>query len=133
MPTDPLERFIQELQDLSTMDGPDIAAALDDLPVPQRGEVGGISMQEAVEVCNLTLYIICYIICNIIYNNGCICLDWILAASKGTRPHSFHEERAHPDGLPKTEEDGSVSFQLAQAHVGPEATVQAHRDGHVPY
>ena len=71
MPTDPLERFIQELQDLSTMDGPDIAAALDDLPVPQRGEVGGISMQEAVEVCNLTLYIICYIICNI----NCLCIN----------------------------------------------------------
>jgi hypothetical protein len=51
MPTDPLERFIQELHDLSTMDGPDISAALDDLPVPQRGKEGGISMQEAVEVC----------------------------------------------------------------------------------
>ena len=69
MPTDPLECFIQELQDLSTMNGdngPDISAALDDLPawVQQRGEVARKSMQEAVEACCLTLYIICYIICN---------------------------------------------------------------------
>jgi hypothetical protein len=72
MPTYPLECFIRELQDLSTMNGdngPDISAALDDLPVQQRGEVASISIQEAVEVCCLTLYIICYIICN----KGCIC------------------------------------------------------------
>jgi hypothetical protein len=72
MPTYPLECFIRELQDLSTMNGdngPDISAALDDLPVQQRGEVASISIQEAVEVCWLTLYIICYIICN----KGCIC------------------------------------------------------------
>jgi hypothetical protein len=56
MPTDPLERFIQKLQDLSTMNGPDISAVLDDLPVPQRGGVAGISMQEAVAVCCLILY-----------------------------------------------------------------------------
>ena len=49
--TDPLERFIQELEDLSSMDGPDISAALEDLPVPQRGDIAGISMHEAVEVC----------------------------------------------------------------------------------
>ena len=49
--TDPLERFIQELEDLSSMDCPDISAALEDLPVPQRGDIPGISMQEAVEVC----------------------------------------------------------------------------------
>ena len=51
MPTYPLECFIQELQDLSTMNGdngPDISAALDDLPVQQGGEVACISMQEAV-------------------------------------------------------------------------------------
>jgi hypothetical protein len=99
MPTYPLECCIQELLDLSTMDGdngPDISAALDDLPVQQRGEVAGIYMQEAVEVCCLTLYIICYIICN----NGYICLGWILAASMGTRQYSFHQEQAHPDGLP---------------------------------
>jgi hypothetical protein len=77
---------------LSTMNGdngPDISAALDDLPVLQRGEVASISMQVAVEVCCLTLYIICYIICN----NGCICLE--------TRQYSFHQEQVHPDGLPK--------------------------------
>ena len=38
--------------------GPDISAALDDLPVQQKGDVASISMQEAVEVCCLTLYII---------------------------------------------------------------------------
>ena len=49
-PTDPLERFIQELENLSSMEGPDISDALADLPVPQRGDMSGISMQEAVEV-----------------------------------------------------------------------------------
>jgi hypothetical protein len=58
------------------MNGPDILAALDDLLVLQRGDVAGISMQEAVEVCCLTMYIICYII----RNNGCFCLGWILTA-----------------------------------------------------
>ena len=33
------------------MNGPDISAALDDLPVLQEGEVAGISMQGAVAVC----------------------------------------------------------------------------------
>jgi hypothetical protein len=83
-----LECFIQELRDLSTMNGdngPDISAALDYLPVQQRGEVASISMQEAVKVCCLTLYIICYIMCN----NGCICLGWILAASMERRQYSF--------------------------------------------
>jgi hypothetical protein len=84
MPTDPLDCFIQELRELSTMNGdngPDISAALNDLPVQQRGEVASISMQEAAEVCCLALYIICYtichiicyIICYIICNDGCIC------------------------------------------------------------
>jgi hypothetical protein len=50
-PTDPLERFIQELEDLASMDGPDISAALADLPVQQRGDVPTMSMQDAVEVC----------------------------------------------------------------------------------
>jgi hypothetical protein len=38
------------LQDLLTMNGdngPDISAALDDLPVQQRGEVARISMQDS--------------------------------------------------------------------------------------
>jgi hypothetical protein len=89
MPTYPLECFIQELWDLSTMngdDGHDISAVQDDLPVQQRGEVASISIQEAVEVCCLTLYIICYNVCN----NGCICLGWILAASMQTRKYNFH-------------------------------------------
>ena len=53
-PTDPLERFIQELDDLASMNGPDISAALEDLPVPQRGDVPTMSMQEAVEVCSVS-------------------------------------------------------------------------------
>ena len=57
-PTDPLERFIQELDDLASMDGPDISAVLADLPVPQRGDVPTMSMQEAVEVCSVTYDII---------------------------------------------------------------------------
>jgi hypothetical protein len=93
IPTDPLECFTQELLDLSTMNGdngPDISAVLDDLPVQQRGEVARISMQEAVDVCCLILYIICYIICN----NRCICLGWILAASMQTRQYSFHKSKS---------------------------------------
>jgi hypothetical protein len=115
MPIDPWECFIQELLDLSTMNvdnSPDISAALGDLPVPQRGEEASISMQEAVEVCCLTLYIICYIICN----NGCICLGWIRAASKETRQYSFHQEQEHPDRLPKTEDDGCAGYQ--RSHQG---------------
>jgi hypothetical protein len=115
MPTDPLECFIQELWDLSSMNGdngPDISAALDKLPVQQRREVGSISMQEAVEVYCLTLYIICYIICN----NGCICPGWILAASMETRQYRFHQEQEHPDGLPKTEDDECAGYQ--RSHIG---------------
>ncbi len=63
MPTNPLKCFIQKLLDLSTMNGPDISAVLDDLPVLQRGGVAGIAMQEAVAVCCLTLNIVCFIIC----------------------------------------------------------------------
>ena len=59
-PTDPLERFIQELENLSSMDGPDISDALADLPIPQSGDLAGISMQEAVEVCRKLLYHIWY-------------------------------------------------------------------------
>jgi hypothetical protein len=102
-------------QDLSTMNcdnGPDISAALDHLPVLQKGEVASISMQEAVEVCCLTLHIICYIICN----NGCICLGWILSTSMETRQYSFHQEQAHPDGLPKTEDDECAAYQ--RSHQG---------------
>jgi len=64
-PTDPLERFIQELDDLTCMAGPDISAALADLPVPQRGDVPTMSMQAAVEVFSITLYITWYIVCDI--------------------------------------------------------------------
>ena len=55
-PTDLLERFIQELENLSSMDGPDISDALADLPITQSGDLAGISMQEAVEVCRNLLY-----------------------------------------------------------------------------
>ena len=66
-PTDPLERFIQELDDLVSMNGPDISAALADLPVPQRGDVPTMSIQEAVEVCSVTYYIICNIVCDMCF------------------------------------------------------------------
>jgi hypothetical protein len=65
MPTNPLELFIQKLLDLSTMNIPDISAVLDDLAVLQRGEVAGISMQEAVAVCCLTQS-----------SNSCTCRVW---------------------------------------------------------
>jgi len=58
-----LERFIQEFDDLASMDGQDISDALAELPVPQRGDVPTMSMQEALEVCSVTDYIIWYIIC----------------------------------------------------------------------
>ena len=57
-PLDPWARIIQELEDLSSMNGPDISAALDDLPSPQEGDVSGRSVQEDVAVC---------IICDIHY------------------------------------------------------------------
>jgi hypothetical protein len=38
-PLDPLSRFIQELEDLSSMNCPDISSAVDDLPLPQEGDV----------------------------------------------------------------------------------------------
>jgi hypothetical protein len=55
-PMDPLERLIQELDDLAIMNGPDISASLDDLPVQQKAQVPSKAMQEAMEVS----YIICY-------------------------------------------------------------------------
>ena len=49
-PLDPLARFIQELEDLSSMNGPDISEVVEDLPMPQEGDVSGVSVQEAVAV-----------------------------------------------------------------------------------
>jgi hypothetical protein len=43
-PTDPLERFIQELDDLAIMNGPDISALMDNLPVQQRGQVPSMAI-----------------------------------------------------------------------------------------
>lgn len=61
-PTDPLERFIQQLQSLSAMDGPDISAALDDLPMPQIGHVPSMSVHEAAEVIVCDICDISYVI-----------------------------------------------------------------------
>ena len=47
---DPLAAFLKELEDLDSMSGPDIMAAMADLPVPQEGSVDGMSFQDAVEV-----------------------------------------------------------------------------------
>lgn len=49
-PLDPLALFIQELEDLSSMNGPDISDVVEDLPMPQEGDVSGVSVQEAVAV-----------------------------------------------------------------------------------
>ncbi len=45
---DPLERFILALDDLAIMNGPDISAALEGLPVQQRGQESRLAMQEAM-------------------------------------------------------------------------------------
>jgi len=47
---DPLAAFLKELEDLDSMSGPDIMAAIADLPVPQEGFVDGMAFQDAVEV-----------------------------------------------------------------------------------
>jgi hypothetical protein len=49
-PLDPLTRFIQELEDLSSMNCPDISAAVNDLPLPQEGDVSCVPVQGAVTV-----------------------------------------------------------------------------------
>ena len=87
------------------MDGPDISAALADLPVPQRGDVPTMSKQEAVEVCSITYYIIWYIVCDMLLTGG------IRAASKGRRQHCFHQEREYPNGLPKAQADECSGYE----------------------
>ena len=65
-----------------------ISAVLENLPVPQRGKEACISMQEAIAVCCLNLYIIYYILCNnrCIYVTVACRLDTCLQhGSKGTR------------------------------------------------
>ena len=47
---DQLAAFLEELEDLYSMSGPDIMAAIADLPVPQEGFVDGMAFQDAVEV-----------------------------------------------------------------------------------
>ena len=47
---DPLAAFLKELEDLDSMSGPDIMAAIADLPVPQEGFVDGMAFQDAIEV-----------------------------------------------------------------------------------
>jgi len=47
---DPLAAFLKELEDLDSMSGPDIMAAMADLPFPQEGFVDGMAFQDAVEV-----------------------------------------------------------------------------------
>ena len=41
---------IQEIEDLSSMNGPDISDVVEDLPMPQEGDLSGVSVQEAVAV-----------------------------------------------------------------------------------
>ena len=47
---DSLAAFLKELEDLDSMSGPDIMAAIADLPVPQEGFVDGMAFQDAVKV-----------------------------------------------------------------------------------
>ena len=47
---DPLAAFLKELENLDSMSGPDIMAAMADLPFPQEGFVDGMAFQDAVEV-----------------------------------------------------------------------------------
>ena len=42
--------FIKELQDLSSMSSPDISASVSELPVPQDGDVGGMTVDDIMEV-----------------------------------------------------------------------------------
>ena len=51
-PLDPLANFIRELQYLSSMQGPDLAALMSDLPVPQEGNVEGMLVEDTVQVCH---------------------------------------------------------------------------------
>ena len=55
-PLDPLANFLKELKDLSSMSGPDIADLVSESPVPQEGDVVGMSMEDAVKVCHHILY-----------------------------------------------------------------------------
>ena len=50
MSLDPLECLIQELEDIASMDRPDISAVNGDMPVSQAGDVSGMSVEEAVQV-----------------------------------------------------------------------------------
>jgi hypothetical protein len=105
-PTDLLERFMLELDDLAIMNGPNISASLDAQPVPQRWQVPSMAMQEAVEICYIMRYITYYIRLYIIFNNWCVCLGGTRTALKGRRPNRFHQERAYPDGLEEDECSG---------------------------
>ena len=50
-PLDPLANFIQELQYPSSMSGPDISTLVSDLPMPQEGNVKGMSVADAKARC----------------------------------------------------------------------------------
>lgn len=55
-PLDPLANFLKELKDLSSMSGPDISDLVSELPLPQEGDVEGMSMEDAVGVSHRILY-----------------------------------------------------------------------------
>ena len=52
------------LKDLPDIDAEELDGLLKDLPMPEPGAKGGISVKEAAEVCFIC-YIVCYIICKI--------------------------------------------------------------------
>ena len=77
-PLDLLSNIIKEMQGLSTMSGTDmISAIISDLPVPEDGDVAGMTVDDTVQVCQLILYDVYYIIYYIIYDCACTC--WTLA------------------------------------------------------
>ena len=57
-----MARFIQELEDLSSLSGTDISTTVNDLPLPQEGDVSGVS------VLAVSSYIMYDIGCDVVYD-----------------------------------------------------------------
>ena len=101
-PLDPLANFIKELQDLLSMSCSDISALVSELPVPQDGDVEGMSVDDAVEVC---LFIFNYSIGYLLKHLIRFCVDG------RTRTADFHQERAYSAGSPETEKNQFLKFE----------------------
>ena len=55
-PLESLANLIKKLEDLCSMSGPDIADLVFHLSVPQDGNVEGISVEDAVQVCRIVIH-----------------------------------------------------------------------------